>query len=103
MASDEFNFIDLAFSNYWTSLACTERDLIMNIPYPRNDLQNGLGYEDWTWNIEIIKAGYIHKVIPKTGHAIRRKSGELSLLRQSNRVGAIPLPTHAFRTMLSPD
>jgi hypothetical protein len=100
MESDEFDLLDLAFSNLWTSLACAERSIFVDVPYSRTDLRQMIGYEDWSWNLHTIELGIIHKVIAGTGHAVRVKRAGHSLLSHSNLAGAVPHPTTAFRSLL---
>lgn len=102
MESDEFDLLDLLFSNLWTALACTHRDILLEIPYPRTDLKRQLGYEDWGWNLRTIEAGLVHKTVPGTVHAVRIKQAHPSLVQQTTRAGATPAPNKAFRSLLAP-
>jgi hypothetical protein len=100
MESEEFDLLDLAFQSLWTSLACGERSIFLDIPYPHTDLKTQIGHEDWSWYLRTIELGVIHKVIPDTGHAIRVKNPSISRLHAANSVGAVPHPTTAFRSLL---
>jgi hypothetical protein len=102
MESDEFDLLDLAFSNLWTSLACAERSIFVEAPYSSTDLEAKIGYEDWSWNLHTIELGFLHKVVSGTGHAIRIKCANHSLLQHTNQAGAAPRPTTAFRSLLKP-
>lgn len=78
------------WANYWTALSFGLASIYKKFPYRRNDISAGFGYEDWTWNMEIIEHGVIHKVVPNTSHFIRRGKVQESLLDQTNRNQAIP-------------
>jgi hypothetical protein len=100
MESEEFDLLDLAFANQWTALACAPRALLTEIPYPLTDLANKLGYEDWGWNLAVIEKGYLHKVARGTGHVVRVKTNQSSLLHRTNVSQSVAQPTTAFRTLL---
>ena len=68
--------------NAWTALSFVKRQVVVDLPYPRNDLANGFGFEDWSWNMAVLDAGGEHRVVPDTCHFIRRVDGS-SLLDQS--------------------
>jgi glycosyltransferase involved in cell wall biosynthesis len=99
MEDDGFHMADLAYTNAWTSLSFTSVELFRGIPYPASDLSKHIGYEDWFWNIEVIGRGAIHKVVPDTSHAVRRRSS--SLLTQTNAFGCLPPATDVFRQMIA--
>lgn len=94
----------LAYTNPWTSLSFARTDLFRRVPYTGTDLKNGIGYEDWSWNIDVMKEGAIHKVIPGTAHMIRQKP--VSLVRRTNASNCIPRPTDFLKNKMirsSPD
>jgi hypothetical protein len=78
----------LLFVNLWTSLCFVSRDFLRKCPYPRSDLENFIGYEDWGWNIRAISEGVIHKIVPDTFHAIRNK--QVSLVRKTTEKKCFP-------------
>ncbi|MDR6818103.1 glycosyltransferase involved in cell wall biosynthesis [Neorhizobium sp. 2083] len=90
MEDPSFLHSGLVLDNYWTALSFGARELYLENPYPATDLRAGIGFEDWTWNMSTISAGVIHKVVPQTGHAIRRK--ETSLSRDTLKADAISHP-----------
>ena len=100
MENEEFDLLDLLFSNLWTALICTNRDILLEIPYPKTDLKRQIGYEDWGWNLRTIEVGIVHKIIPDTIHAIRIKQAHKSLVQQTSRAGATPVPNKAFRSLI---
>jgi glycosyltransferase involved in cell wall biosynthesis len=95
MEDTSFDLANLALRNYWTALAFARRKLHVEIPYPKNDLNLQLGYEDWGWNVQTIAVGAIHKVVPGTVHSIRVK--KLSMIQQAAEGRAMPLPSDLFR------
>ena len=99
MESPEFDLFDLGFSNLWTALVCTERKIVLETPFARSDIQNGIGFEDWAWNCATVEKGVVHKVVPGTGHAIRVKPDNTSVLRRTSNARAAPPPTSLFRRL----
>jgi glycosyltransferase involved in cell wall biosynthesis len=94
----EYSDIGLAITNYWTALCFARRVLLLEHPYPDTDLQRQIGFEDWAWNMKVIAAGTLHKIVASTGHAIRTK--EVSLLKQTTAAGCLPYPSGLFRKIL---
>ena len=95
MDDPDFRLGPLAAVNYWTALAFAPRDLLLRVPYRATDLSAGVGFEDWTWNMDAIAAGAVHKTVRGAFHAIRARPG--SLLARSGRAGALPHPNDLFR------
>lgn len=91
MEDEAFSHAAMALENYWTALSFGAREIYAANPYPRTDLKDGFGFEDWTWNMETISRDILHKVVPNTGHVIRRK--EQSLSRETIGMQAVPRPT----------
>jgi hypothetical protein len=96
MDEPDFNALGLVCSNFWTALCFTRRSLLLQTPYPRTQLDRQIGFEDWSWNIDVLNRGAIHKTVPNTGHFIRLK-GDGSLARQTAAARCIPHPTLHFR------
>ena len=80
----EFLWSRFCLHNAWTALSFVRRDLLLEMPYPKNDLSNGYGYEDWSWNMAVLDAGGRHRVVEDTVHFIKRTNGD-SLLGQSRQ------------------
>ena len=70
--------------NPWTALSFVERATIEALPYPRNDLAAGFGFEDWAWNLAVLRHGGEHRVVVDTCHFIRRTTTG-SLLSESQK------------------
>ncbi|MBX9933756.1 MAG: glycosyltransferase family 2 protein [Methylobacterium sp.] len=90
----------LLVENLWTSSVFAERKIFEKIPYWRNDLKNGIGYEDWVFNIETAVSNVRHIVAPDTIIFIRRNKTS-SLLDNSNSVGVVPDILRIFSKMNS--
>lgn len=85
-ASEQFSWARFRLHNAWTALCFVSRANAQALPYPRNELADGFGYEDWSWNVEVLRRGGRHRVVPNTVHAIRRLHSDgpdSSLLTQS--------------------
>ena len=72
-----FSWARFRLHNAWTALCFVRVSHLRSVPYPRNDLATGYGFEDWSWNEEILRRGGRHQVVPDTCHFIRRGSGTL--------------------------
>jgi glycosyltransferase involved in cell wall biosynthesis len=94
---DDFagDWVSLGLRNHWTSLCFAAREILLKIPYRAVDLKAGLGYEDWSWNAEIVARGYLHGVVAGTVHFIRMRHN--SLVRQTAAANALMTPTTLFR------
>ncbi len=82
--------------NYWTALSFAERSIYLDCPYNRNELKDGFGFEDWSWNCETICRGYQHRIVPMTSHFIRRKENG-SLRVQTLQESCLVTPSSLFR------
>jgi hypothetical protein len=92
----DFMLNTLFLENMWSANIFTTRSLHLRHPYRAVDRENGLGIEDWAWNIETVWANIPHRVVSYTVHLIRLKeSGSLS--QQNAAEGLLPyLPDHAW-------
>ncbi|MDM0045147.1 glycosyltransferase family A protein [Variovorax dokdonensis] len=95
MEANHFNIAGLAITNYWTSLCFAPKKLLVQCPYPASNLKQQIGFEDWGWNLSVLSAGVIHKVVPGTGHAIRMKRNA-SLLSETSSAGCMPRSSDFF-------
>lgn len=98
MDDDGVDASGLISSNYWTALCFAPKSLLEQVPYRPSCLERQLGYEDWTWNQDVIACGAVHKVVPRTGHLIRVKQN--SIVRQTSRAGCIPIPSDYLLNLL---
>ncbi|MCB1754088.1 MAG: glycosyltransferase [Gammaproteobacteria bacterium] len=90
MESRQFVPDFLYYTNYWTALSFGKVETYKKFPYMKNEIEKGFGYEDWTWNVETVKNGILHKTVPGTAHAIRRGKTDLSLLDKTNMRTTVP-------------
>ena len=90
--------------NYWTALSFSEKRIYQENPYIKNEIRNGFGYEDWTWNVETISKGIKHHTVDGTCHFIRRNTGVDSLLNLTNSSRSLPtiLPIYKKNTDIEP-
>lgn len=95
MEDGVFQLSALAITNCWTALCFASRETLEQVPYRATEIGNQIGYEDWSWHLETISNGIIHKVVPGTGHAIRRK--RVSLVGQTNAAQCMPRASDLFR------
>lgn len=72
--SSDFDVDVLASQNYWTVMSLGHREIYESHPFVSNTLTKGLGYEDWSFNIETLSNGIEHLVSEGTIHFIREKS-----------------------------
>jgi hypothetical protein len=81
-----FNPMLLVFFSLWSSNAFAAREIFLQFPYRARDVSRGIGFEDWSWNLDTLGAGIHHGVVPGTVHLLRRKQSG-SLERQSTADG----------------
>jgi hypothetical protein len=100
MEDEAFRPATLMIENYWTALSFAERQLYLDNPYPKSDLAEGFGFEDWAWNMQTISRGIVHKVVPGTGHLIRRKTHQ-SVGQADVNAQAVPRPSRFIHRYLA--
>ncbi len=71
MEAIEGDWVTLGVRNQWTSLSFAPRTTYLEVPYRRTNLAGGFGKEDWSWNLEVVAHGYLHKPVPGTAHLVR--------------------------------
>lgn len=79
----------LLVNNLWTANVLAARRLFETYPFPANDVANGFGIEDWTWNLATTWAGVPHRIVPGTVHMVRMR-GDDSQGRENVRRGLLP-------------
>jgi glycosyltransferase involved in cell wall biosynthesis len=90
-----FNSEFLRFGNYWDSLSLTPRQIHIDHPYCERDVENGVAYEDWYWNIMTFQSGLKHKIVEDTIHFKRRRDGSQTLQASKNKT--LPLNNSLFK------
>lgn len=98
MEDPRYTVAGLVHGNYWTSLCFTRTNFFRSVPNTGTELDRNIGYEDWSWNIDVIKNGGLHKIVPGTSHAIRTKS--VSVVKRTTAANCIPRPTDFFRRII---
>jgi glycosyltransferase involved in cell wall biosynthesis len=73
MADPGFDPRYLIFDNYWLSPTFARRSIFQRVPYSRNAIGSGFGFEDWKWNCDTFRAGCEHIVAKDTLMLIRRR------------------------------
>lgn len=96
MDDPSFDPAVLVHTNCWTALCFAPRALLLAEPYRATDQERRFGYEDWTWNRDVLDRGAVHRIVPGTGHLIRVKPTG-SVFRRSQAMRFIPHPTDLFR------
>lgn len=79
---ESFSWSRFRLHNGWTALSFLRRSDMLDLPFPRNDLVRGFGFEDWSWNMAVLEHGGRHLVVADTCHFIRR-TDSTSLLSSS--------------------
>ncbi len=94
--SRAYQVSNLRYENSWTALSFASRAIYKSIRYRSNRLQDGFGYEDWSWNCETIASGYLHWAVPETSHFIRYKKTD-SLRMETNARSCLMSPSSLFQ------
>ena len=87
----EGDWVTLGLQNLWTSLSFALRDTYLLVPFSRTNLNSGFGYEDWSWNAEVVAHGYLHKPVMGTAHLVRVRDN--SLVRRAKSANALMTPS----------
>ena len=98
MEDPRFDIAGLAVTNYWTALCFASRQVLLEVPYRMSDLGRGIGFEDWGWNVQVIAHGLLHKVVPGSVHAVRKKADGLN--RRAIEANALPYLSSFYRDIL---
>ncbi len=96
-----FSWARARLHNPWTALSLARTADLQEIPYPSNRLEEGFGFEDWSWNLEVLHRGGRHHAVPGTSHFIRRTLGT-SLLDESQHALRSPYPASSAPTVVGP-
>lgn len=84
----------LLLESLWSANVFALRSLHLQYPYRATDNEAGIGFEDWSWNIETVSAGIPHRIVPDTVHIIRVKDAG-SQNDKNTAAGRLPyLPEH---------
>lgn len=89
-ADPDFELSFLRQANAWDQLCMAPAEAHRAHPYRRRELGIGFAYLDWTWNLETIEAGFVHRVAPETIHFKRRR--ESSQFTEARANLSLPFP-----------
>lgn len=78
----------LRFANYWDAMCFAHSDVYKKIPYCDRNVNDGFAYEDWYWNCETLKHGFLHHIVPDTIHFKRRREGSQTM--EASGTSSIP-------------
>jgi hypothetical protein len=98
MEDERFDLGGLAVANFWTALCFAPRKVLVDIPYRTTALADGIAYEDWGWNMEVISHGMLHKIVAGAVHAIRIKAYGLN--KSANAANCLPPTSSLHREIL---
>lgn len=65
----------LALRNLWGSFVVSKKETFIKHPYIV--AKDGIGFEDWNFNIATVNAGYRHECVPNSIYLYRRKADSL--------------------------
>lgn len=82
--------------NFYDALCLAPREAYLEVPYRLNDLANGLAFEDWTFAVESMTAGWKHVVVPDTIIFKRRRDNSLVTASSSRKSVIRALPGMAI-------
>lgn len=88
----QFDAATLRVTNAWDALCLAPREAHLDHPYQARSLAEGYAFEDWLWNLETIRAGYVHRVVPDTIHFKRSRAGSQFRLATAKRCLTRPTP-----------
>jgi glycosyltransferase involved in cell wall biosynthesis len=87
----QFDPATLRVTNAWDALCLAPREAYLDHPFQARALAQGYAFEDWLWNLETVRTGYVHRVVPDTIHFKRSRSG--SQYRQASTNQSLTRPT----------
>ncbi len=99
MDDETFDLDYLGIANYWTALSFSEKVIYERIPFIKNNIREGFGFEDWNWNCRTIESGIIHKIVRNTCHFIRRKA-KGSMLSETHVNSCLLTPVTLFKSKI---
>ena len=86
----------LRVANSWDQLCMAPVEVHRAHPYHRRELDRGFAYLDWTWNLETIEAGLVHRTVPETLHFKRRRATSQFTQARANRSLPFPSAMHDY-------
>ena len=92
----QFDPATLRVTNAWDALCLAPRDALLEHPFQPRALAQGYAFEDWLWNLDTIRAGYVHRVVPDTIHFKRSRLGSQFRHATANQSVTRPTPYHDY-------
>ena len=92
----QFDSATLRVTNAWDALCLAPREAYLDHPFQERALDQGYAFEDWLWNLETVRAGYVHRVVPDTIHFKRSRSGSQFRRATANQSTTRPTPFHDY-------
>lgn len=92
----QFDPATLRVTNAWDALCLAPREAYLDHPFQARALDQGYAFEDWVWNLDTVRAGYVHRVVPDTIHFKRSRSGSQFRRATANRSTTRPTPFHDY-------
>lgn len=86
----------LRVANPWDQLCMAPRQVHLDHPYRRRDLEAGFAYLDWSWNLETVAAGLVHRSVPGTIHFKRRRAASRWAEAKARHSLPFPSPLHDY-------
>lgn len=86
----------LYLRNPYDALCLAPREAYEEIPYRPNDLADGLAFEDWTFALETMERGWVHRIVPDTIIFKRRRDESLVTASTGRRAIVRALPGTAI-------
>jgi glycosyltransferase involved in cell wall biosynthesis len=92
----QFDPATLRVTNAWDTLCLAPREAYLNHPFHARALAQGYAFEDWLWNLDTVRAGYVHRVVPDTIHFKRSRAGSQFRHASANQSTTRPTPYHDY-------
>jgi glycosyltransferase involved in cell wall biosynthesis len=92
----QFDPATLRVTNAWDALCLAPRDAYLDHPFQARALAQGYAFEDWLWNLDTVRAGYVHRVVRDTIHFKRSRSGSQFRQATGNKSTTRPTPYHDY-------
>lgn len=101
--SPDLTYRDVLAMNLWPSSSIARRELFQENPHPSLPPADGLGPEDWAWNLETLSRGIVHDVVERSVFFYRtRESGGVNQQHSTSLLPTIDIPALRDRFPLPP-
>jgi glycosyltransferase involved in cell wall biosynthesis len=94
-------FSSFFIQNHWASAVFASRRIFLTYPYVTNDFENKYGWEDWTWNQNLLTHSIKHLVVQNSYYTINLSESSLSnFLKRELFVNYHPVEYNLFEKFL---